>query len=293
MSAIKGFFYKNKTIITFIVLILISLSLMVTTNKKPVITFKKICSSIIYPFQLVFDSSGNFFQNTFNSISELKKIRHELKATRQELEQYKKIIIDFNQLRNENMKLRRLLKLKEKVIYDTIASEVIGRDPKKLFDVLVINKGAKDGVKKNMPVITYAAGKKTLIGKVIETTPFSSRVMTLHNPKLSVGSIIARNGVHTIVQGDNKLSGMVKLLYVPKQYMYSDSSTDFVFTSGDSMIFPRGIEIGRIASIYKSERFENFNNADIILSANLSQVEYVIVLKVDYKTDDFKITDGF
>lgn len=293
MSAFKGFIYKHKNKIVFAILIIISITLMATTNKKPVVTVRKVGFTIVSPFQFIFESFGNFFQGTFNSISELKKIRQELNQTKQELDQYKKIIIDFNNLNNENNELRKLLSLKNKISYDTEACEIIGRDPKTLFDILIINKGIKHGIRENMPVITYAAGKKTLIGKVVETTLFASKVMTLHNPKLSIGSIIANNRVHTIVQGDNKRPGFVKLLYVPREYTYSDTTTDHVYTSGDSLIFPRGIEIGKIKKIYPSERYENFNNADLELSANLSKVEFVIVLKVDYKKDNFKIMDGF
>ena len=250
MSAIKGFIYKNKKGIIFITLIVISFILMFTSSKRPVITFKKVGFSIIYPFQFTFNSLGNFFQNTFNSISQLKKIQEQLSNTRNELEQYKKIIIDFNELNNENITLKKILKLKKEMAYDSVTCEVIGMDPHRLFDVLIINKGSKHGIKENMPVISYAGGKKTLVGKIVETTRFASKVITLQNPKLSVGAVIVKNRVHRIIQGSNKSHGVVKLLYIPKKYNMSASETNYIYTSGDSFIFPRGIEIGKILEIY-------------------------------------------
>lgn len=289
MSFIKGYIYKNKKGIIFIILVISCFVMMFLSNSTAVITFKKMGFSLVYPFQFVINTTGKFFQNTFNSISQLRKISEELDETRNELTQYKKIIIDFNELNNENLSLRRLLKLKEEVLYDTVACEVIGRDPQKLFDVIIINKGSKDGIKENMPVITYAAGKKTLIGKVIETGFMASKVITLQNPRISVGAVILRNRIHAILQGDNKIPGVVKLLYIPKKYEKSISGMDFVYTSGDSLIFPRGIEIGKVLNIYPSKRYEVFNEADIQITANLTKLEYVLVLKVEYNLDDYKL----
>ena len=289
MSAIRGFIYKHKKTIIFILLIVISISLMFVYNQGPVITLKKIGFSVIYPFQYLFNSVGDFFQNTFNSISQLKKLKEDLDNTRNELTQYKKIIIDFNELNNENIKLKKLLKLKEEIIYDAIACKVVGRDPKRLFDVLIINKGTNNGIKENMPVISYTGGNKTLVGKIVETTPFASKIITLQNPILSVGAVIVKNRVHTIIQGRNKTPGIVRMLYIPKTYMLSNTKMDFVYTSGDSFIFPRGIEIGRILKIYPSKRFEIFNEADVQISVDFSKLEYVAVLMVDYKKDDFML----
>ena len=65
----------------------------------------------------------------------------------------------------------------------------------------------------------------------------------------------------------------------------------FVYTSGDSLIFPKGLEIGRITGVKQSERFENFNEATVTLTAELAKVEYLLVLKTDYRKDDFKLID--
>ena len=57
------------------------------------------------------------------------------------------------------------------------------------------------------------------------------------------------------------------------------------------MIFPKGLEIGRITGVSQSERFENFNEATVRLTAELEKVEYLLVLKTDYRKDDFKLMD--
>jgi rod shape-determining protein MreC len=265
---------------------------MFTSSSSAVITFKKLGQSVLYPFQFVFFSTSQFFQNTFNSISQLKKTQEEIKNLRNELEQYKKVVIDFNELNNEIINLKEILQLKQEVVYSSIACEIVGRDPKSLFDVLILNKGSKDGIKENMPVISYTAGKRTLVGKVVETTLFSSKVITLQNPILNVGAVLSANRSHVITQGSNRASGIARVLYIPKDYYIKLDESDLVYTSGDSMIFPSGIEIGRIIKVYPSKRYENFNEADLKISTDLSRIDYVLVLKIDYKKDNLKLEYG-
>ena len=126
---------------------------------------------------------------------------------------------------------------------------------------------------------------------MVEVTYNLSKIITLHNPKFSASAVILKDNsrIHTIIQGSNKMLGLVKLLYIPKQYFFAESDIDFVYTSGDSLIFPKGLEIGRIVKLYTSKRYEMFNEADVQLSIDISKLDYVLVLKVDYQRDDFNL----
>ena len=291
MSRFSGFVAKRRRGITYIIIAIVCILLMFFTNKSAVVTGKKIVFSFAYPFQVTFSSIGKFFGNTINSISRLQKMESEFKQTQTELEQYKKVIIDFNELNNEISSLRKLLDLSESVDYELVACEVVGRDPARMNETLIINKGTVKGVRENMPVISYAGGKKTLIGKISEATPFASKVMTLNNPQMSIGAMIVKNRVNCLVKGNNDSNSVVNLIYIPKEYTEEELMDAFVYTSGDSLIFPKGLEIGRITGVKQSERFENFNEATVRLTAELAKVEYLLVLKTDYRKDDFKLMD--
>jgi len=293
MSAIKGFFYTNKKVLTFLLLIFICIIMMIFSNKEIIIRIKEEGVKIFYPFQFAFHSSGNLFQNTVNSISQLKETKAEIENLKHELEQYKRVIIDFNELNNDNLKLKKVLELKDSIAYDTIASEIIGRDPKSLFDVLIINKGRKDGIDKNMPVISYAAGKRAIVGKIVETSSLTSKVLTLQSPRFYISSVLKNNEnrFYTIVQGNNKKSNIARLLYIPKDYQFNENNNDYVYSSGDSLLFPKGIEIGKIIQVYPSKKYEIFKEADIKLSTDFSKLDYVLVLKINYKKDDFNLLE--
>ena len=293
MSAIKGFVYTHRKILTFLSLVFICFLLMIFSNRNTIVKIKEESFKVFYPFQFLFNSTGNFFQNTINSISQLKKSQEEIQNLRRELDQYKKVIIDFNEINNENIRLKKVLNLKDNVTYDTIASEIIGRDPNSLFDLVILNKGSNDGIDKNMPVISYAGGKIALVGKIVETNAYSSKVLTLQSTKSYVGSILKNNDnqFYTIIQGSNKKLGIAKLLYITKEYSFLDSNNDFVYTSGDSLLYPKGIEIGKVVKLYPSKKFEIFNEADVKLAVDFSQLDYVLVLKINYKKDNFNLME--
>lgn len=279
MGIIKNFFYQNKRGITFIILTLISILLLIFSNKKITINFRKILFVLTSPFEFFVTGTGNFFRDTVTSILELNKIKKELEKTKLELDQYKKIIIDFNELNHQLNTLKQILDLKNNFEYQTVTAEVIGRDPKKLNDFLIIDKGLNHGIKENMAVITYTEGKKLLVGKTVEVTPFYSKVMTLNNSNLHVGVFILDSRINCIVKGDNIKPNIIKLLYIPKEYKLS--GVTYVYTSGDSLIYPKGIEVGEIVSIKESQRYENFNEGYVKISVELSKLEYVIVLKIE------------
>jgi len=132
-----------------------------------------------------------------------------------------------------------------------------------------------------MPVISYSEGKKVLVGKTIEVTPFYSKVMTLNNSKFNVGAIISNERIHCIANGDNIKPDIIKLLYIPKSFNLPPNEITYVYTSGDSLIYPKGIEIGKIVSLKESNRYENFNEAYVKISVDLTRLEYVLVLKVE------------
>jgi len=132
MSVIKNFFYTNRRGITFIFLLIVSLLLIFSSNNRATINLRKFLFTLTSPFELLVTSTGNFFRDTINSISELNKIKDELERSKLELEQYKKALIDFNELNHQLNSLKQILDLKNNIEYEIITCEVIGRDPKKI-----------------------------------------------------------------------------------------------------------------------------------------------------------------
>lgn len=279
MSGFSGFIYSNKKNIIFIVLITISVSMMFFSDTRSLFILRNIGFSIISPFQIVFKSFENTVEGTMESVSENDRLRMELESARRELFQYRKIIMNFNTIRQENINLKKLLDLKDNMDYEGISAEIIARTPDNYYDTLVINKGSSDDIKENMPVISYANGKKVLVGKTISVTRFASKVLTLQSSKLSVGAIITESNTMCLIKGTNNSLGFADLVFIPKSVEFENGIESIIYTGGESHIYPKGIEIGKIIEFYPSNRYDSFKNAKVKISLDYSTLEYVLVLK--------------
>jgi rod shape-determining protein MreC len=282
------FIFNHKRGLTTFALLIVSVMLIGLTETKVGVSAGKIGFSIIYPFQYIFNSTGKGVNSVVNAVAERNKLEKQLNLAMIELEQYRKMLIDFNVIIKENSDLRNTLELRDSFNYKSLTAQIVGRDPANMFDYLIIDKGSNHGIRENMAVISYKNGRKALVGKIFAVTPFASKVMTLKNPDLQVGVVIDYNGTHCMVQGQRTANQDVRLLYVPKDFTLEEGRSPLVYTSGDSFFYSKGIEIGTISEIVPSKRFEIYNEARVTMSEDYSKLEYVLVLMLDADKDNFK-----
>ena len=111
--------------------------------------------------------------------------------------------IRLQELDRENQRLRELLNYtrnNSQFDYTTAAvvGQVIGADPSNLLYTIYVDVGAKDGVARDMPVVTH----RGLVGRVVDVGPNSAQVLLLIDPASSVNVIIQNSRVHGIVRGE-------------------------------------------------------------------------------------------
>uniref|UniRef100_A0A7C4XAI6 Cell shape-determining protein MreC n=1 Tax=candidate division WOR-3 bacterium TaxID=2052148 RepID=A0A7C4XAI6_UNCW3 len=120
---------------------------------------------------------------------------------------------------------------------------IIGRDPTNFNGFLYINKGTKDGLCVNNPVII----QDKLIGRIKSVSENTAIVETIENDGFAVSGMDSRTGVFGIVKKNKELSF---------EYIKHNDEVycgDSVYTSGLSEKFPRGILIGTICEVKKTD----------------------------------------
>ncbi len=171
---------------------------------------------------------------------------------------------------SENRRLREILHLKKKIPFEfSEVAEVISRDPIGWSTILILKKGRRNGVKKDMFVMDRNG---LLLGKIEEVKEEKSRMSTLLNKKTKVSVIIQRTREEAIVEGKN--SALLTLKYLP--LTSKADCGDTVITSGLSLFYPKGILVGRIKRI-KRERSQLLLSASLQPAVNFSSLEEVII----------------
>ena len=210
------------------------------------------------------DKISGFFE-TITEIKNLKKDNEELKLKIQSLLAENASLIE---LKNENETLRIALNLGLEKEFKLTLVQVIAKDISQ--DSLLINKGSKDGLTKNLPVITE---QKNLVGRVSEVYDDFSKVMLISNKDSSFDAKVQEQEIFGVVKGDG--GSKLHIDRVPQDKEIK--SGDILATSVLGGVFPEGLLVGEIKEVKKSD-IEPFQQAEISVFFNFSKLENLFII---------------
>tara|TARA_Y100001968_G_C19423524_1_gene753098 strand:+ start:221 stop:964 length:744 start_codon:yes stop_codon:yes gene_type:complete len=177
--------------------------------------------------------------------------------------------IKLDLLEKDNLRLRKILSLKNISSEKKIAAVVISRRPSGWWQQLELNKGIKHGIRVGDSVLAPGG----LIGLVDSVTSTSSRVKLLTAPGSRVGVWIERIQRHGILIGMG--TNRTKLTFLDKDSNVQPG--DVVSTSPSSTLVPPNLPIGVVQSIDKQSLSAPF--AIIQLIAAPEAIDWVQILK--------------
>jgi rod shape-determining protein MreC len=148
-----------------------------------------------------------------------------------------------------------------------IAARVIGASAGAASQTIQLDRGERDGIRRNMGVITPDG----IVGKVVESYPNASQVLLLTDKYSGVGAMLAESRIQSPVGGQGEPLLVMK-------YVANDDTVnpgERVVTSGMDRIFPRDLPVGTVAEIKPGNPFKQIR---IKPAANLERLEEVLVL---------------
>jgi len=173
------------------------------------------------------------------------------------------------QVYRENVRLNNLLSLKQKSPYKVIPAKVIARSPDSWSSAIIIDKGSNSGIRQGLVVINYLG----LVGRVVETSSLTSKVMLINDSNLGISAIVQRSRQEGLICGT--LGSSLIMRYLPKDADIKVS--DVIITSGLTENYPKGLIIGTVTDV--GEEFSGLSRYAIVRpAANLSNIEEVLVI---------------
>lgn len=249
----------------------IILSSIFSNYSKPA---KIVSGAIVVPLQDGMNGIGKWFTNKadyFNSVKKLTKKNKELESQVNELTEENSLLA---QNKYELERLRDLYQLDQDYSsYEKIAANVIGKDSGNWFDIFTINKGSKDGIKKDMNVISGGG----LVGIVTDVGKDYAKVRAIIDDESSVSVSFANTSDTGIVSGDLKLmdDGVMNVTEVLKDAKVTEG--DMVVTSKISDKFVPGILVGYVTNI-KLDSSELTQSGKIIPVVDFKHIDEVLVI---------------
>lgn len=199
---------------------------------------------------------------------------------------YKSIVAENEVLKNENARLRQetyhaseglqelarlhtLVRFDDKWDYPIVTARVVGHNPGRLLTTLIINRGTHHGVKEGMPVFSMNG----LVGKITKAEISHSKVQLLVDPNLKLSVLERRTRIVGFLES---LDGRMLSALIPSHAGVEEGDT--LITSGLGGIFPKGIPVGTVKAVRKSD-VDVMSLMDVEPFQEFSSLEEVFVME--------------
>ncbi len=198
-----------------------------------------------------------------------KSVRRENQALRSEVERLHVRSLQVDETQKENLRLRRLLALRDRLPLSTVAGEVIAKEWGGWVRSVTVNRGRSDGIARLTPAIV----PEGLFGRVVEVRARAAVVQLLNDPSSAVAVMVQRTRTAGVAEGDPM--GTVRL-----KFMARDGGIqvgDLVVTSGLGGVFPKGLPVGWVTAV-EDRGSALFHYAKLAPVADFARVEEVLLL---------------
>ena len=256
MQQIINALIKNKVFILFLALLFISFKFISNRSFYHHSKFDKIAIGL----------TGTIFniKHSVNEYFNLKKINTELLIENKKLLKY-----EIN--KNENKLFN-----KSNIPFDVFQAKVVKNSIKTSRNYLIVNKGIKDSITREMGVIS----SKGIIGIIYKVSENYSSVISILNRDLQINAKFKKNNAFGSLNWNGVNTNKVKLSDIP--VINEVKIGDSIVTGGMSTYFPEGILIG-VVSGYKVDLARGYYEIEVELNNIIGNEINVFILKNKYQ----------
>lgn len=267
--------YSAKHIMILVTVLGIISIIFTWESRQSISPIEKTIAYVVVPAQNGVNVFGDWLGDKVQfvkNINDLEKINETLQVQLDQLNYDNKIL---QQDKVELARLRELYSLDKRYAdYPKIGAQVIGKNPGNWYQIFMINKGANDGLKVNMVVLSGNG----LAGHITEVGPNFAKVQSIISDTCNVSAKIMRTSDLCIVKGDQTLVSDTAFCRV--DYIGEAANIvigDEIVTSHLGSIYPPGILIGTLKLIEDGSH-EMTRTAVLEPAVDFKHLEEVLVI---------------
>lgn len=173
----------------------------------------------------------------------------------------------------ENDELRAMLAFEKNAAFKLIPARVVGRDSSTWWNTITIDKGYRDYVAVDSPVLT----DRGLVGKTAFVNPKESTVILLTDERCQVAARLegtTDRGILTGVRGATKAMPDLRLRFLDRDANPPPGTK--VYSSNDGGLFPVGIPLGEVRTF---ESRDVFGVAFVRPAVDFTDLKFVFVIE--------------
>lgn len=157
---------------------------------------------------------------------------------------------------------------------NAILSKVLIKTLTENENTIIVNKGSRHGIKKDMVAIY----KFQLVGRVSQVFPSYSKIILITDKRNKVAAYTNENDSRGIVEGTNT-PHKCQLSYI--SHLKQIKNGDYVLSSGQGLLFPEGFCLGKIINIQTQDLCHTVELEPLINLKNLEMCHLTNQNKMD------------
>lgn len=261
MKNIFIFIRRYFNFLFFLVLQILSLVLLVRYNKTYGVVYADVANEITGRINVQYNKVQNYFHLKENNrllLEENTRLRNMLRTNFESPDSARVTMLD-STVRDTTGYQRKFIWLSAKVVNNTVSQQL---------NYLTLHRGANQGVKKDMAVIS----PQGVVGTVIEVSENFSRVMSMLHRNSKVSSMLKKGSIPGTAEWDGKDPRYITLRNIPKSVAVARG--DSVVTSRYSANFPSDLMVGIVDAV-SNDPGSNFLIIRLKTATNFYNLEYV------------------
>ena len=262
--------HKSLTLLAAVVVAQVFLLAAQIKRERQVRLIRVWAVELISPVQRVSSWTIYNLEHGWGNYISLRNTRQDNEALRSELERLKVRNAELEGAAREADRLAAMLNFRQAhADVPMAAARVIGGSPDSGSLVVNIDRGSRDGIRRDMGVITPDG----VVGKILAVYPDISQVLLLGDKESGVGALLANTRTQGVVRGSGKPD-------LSMDYVSNDSKVsagEAVLTSGQDRIFPKDLPVATVAEAL-TDRKGPFMKILLKPAAHLDRLEEVLVL---------------
>ncbi|GAB4415987.1 MAG: rod shape-determining protein MreC [Thermodesulfovibrionales bacterium] len=255
-----------RRIFPLLLLLALSLTLMTYQSNKGSISPLRFLGSPFNHLSSILHSISISIKEPFRKITvrdeENTRLREEINRLLLEQQKYREIFF-------ENQRLREALSLRERERRYVTTARVISRGPDRWSDTVVIDKGRRDSISKDMAVIT----PRGLVGKVSLVDDSYAYVLLVTDINFSAAVKVQETRRDAILSGAG--IGRCILKYIPQEEAVKKG--EVIVTSGFDDLFPHDLVVGYVSKVSRDTGI--FQHIEVTPFQDMAKLDEVVIVR--------------
>ncbi|MDD1782210.1 rod shape-determining protein MreC [Enterovibrio sp. ZSDZ35] len=251
--------------------LLVSASLMLADSRLGAFTnFRYLLNSVVAPLQYASNVPRDMLDNLFRQFTSHQQLLIDNAKLKEEVLTLRSGQLLFDQMEQENQRLRELLGSPFVRDERKMVAEVMAVDSDPYKHQVMIDKGRTNGVYEGQPVIN----ERGIVGQVSYVGAHNSRVLLITDPTHAIPVQVVRNDVRVIAAGRGQTDN-IQLENIPSSADIEPG--DMLVTSGLGGVFPEGYPVAKVTS-FSFDNKRPFAQVDAKPEVQFDRLRYLLLV---------------